>query len=142
MQVFLPDTDFAETARVLDTRRLINQILRECKTLINGGWPHHPAAKLWRNHRVALARYALVGLDEIDRRGFAQKNMLEHRLWWEDRFCSLVYQEPSRSANLPSLCYKPEFTRAHRSQLLAKDFAHYSKYFNDVLPGALDYVWT
>jgi hypothetical protein len=50
MQVFLPYNDLSASVRCLDKSRLGNQVWREAKTLINGGWKHHPVAKLWADY--------------------------------------------------------------------------------------------
>lgn len=57
MQTFLPYADFDESARALDPKRLGNQVYRECLTLIRGGWPNHPASRMWRGYECALACY-------------------------------------------------------------------------------------
>ena len=53
MQTFLPYADFAETARVLDQRRLGKQRVEALQVLralfIPGyGWRHHPVVRMWR----------------------------------------------------------------------------------------------
>ena len=68
MQVFLPYPDFAKSVECLDPSRLGNQIYREALTLIKGGWKHHPASKMWANHKHALAKYWIAGLDELLKR--------------------------------------------------------------------------
>ena len=69
MQVFLPYPSFAQSTARLDPKRLGNQVYRECKTLISGGWPNHPCAKMWSEYKPALAVYCLCGLAELSRRG-------------------------------------------------------------------------
>ena len=71
MQTFLPYSCFTQTARVLDPRRRNNQRSEAqvlLKTLLGlypekngrpGGWPRHPATKMWAGHEKALYRYAL-----------------------------------------------------------------------------------
>lgn len=68
MQTFLPYADFTKSALIIDTDRIGNQVYRECKTLINGGWPHHPASKMWRGYEYWLAVYALALLDDMPNR--------------------------------------------------------------------------
>lgn len=70
MQTFLSYADFHESARALDRTRLGNQAYRECKTLVNGGWPSHPASIMWRGHESSLCDYAMACLYELNRRGF------------------------------------------------------------------------
>ena len=69
MQVFVPELTFEASVGCLDPSRLGNQIYREGKTLIMGGWPNHPCSKAWADYRVALAEYCLCGLRELTKRG-------------------------------------------------------------------------
>lgn len=78
MQTFLPYADFTESARVLDTKRLGKQRV-EALQLLKGQWPNHPASRMWRGHRDALARYMNVMIKEWVRRGY--HNTME--LWPE-----------------------------------------------------------
>ena len=39
MQVFLSYPDFEKSVQCLDSKRLGNQIYRECLIIIRGGWP-------------------------------------------------------------------------------------------------------
>ena len=64
MQTFLPYPDFAETAKVLDQRRLGKQRVEALQVLrgltVPGyGWRHHPAVRMWRGYEEALTRYGL-----------------------------------------------------------------------------------
>jgi len=57
MQTFLPYTDFIQSAKCLDYRRLGKQRL-EAKTILNillnettkAGWRNHPAVLMWSSH--------------------------------------------------------------------------------------------
>ncbi len=75
LQTFLPYADYAESARVIDNKRLGKQRV-ECLqilkalTLQDYGWKNHPATKMWRNHEQALARYSIAMCDEWIARGF------------------------------------------------------------------------
>ncbi len=70
MQTFVPLSSFAASADKLDIVRLRNQFYREGLTLIRGGWPNHPASKMWRGYESALALYLLACADELTERGF------------------------------------------------------------------------
>jgi hypothetical protein len=66
VQTFLPLPDFAESAAVLDRQRLGKQRVEVLQLLgaLTGqrpGWVNHPAARMWRGHERALARYGLAG---------------------------------------------------------------------------------
>jgi hypothetical protein len=69
MQTFLPHPDYFESMRCLDKSRLGNQVWREGITLIRGGWPNHPASKMWRGHEYHLGLYLLAGVEALKERG-------------------------------------------------------------------------
>lgn len=119
MQVFLPYPDLERSVCTLDPARLGNQIYREAKTLITGGWPNHPAAKIWANHRRALADYCLSGLEELDRRG-------RYYPHWFD-FFSQIYRSSPDTGLPPIIGYEP-FHAGHRAALLAKNPDWYSQF--------------
>ena len=119
MQVFLPYPDLQESVCCLDPKRLGNQIYREAKTLISGGWPNHPAAKIWANHRKALADYCLYGIKELAARGRYYEK-------WHLYFGEIYRTAPD--TGLPPIIGYPPFHAGHRAALLAKDPAWYSQF--------------
>ncbi len=131
MQTFLPYPDFVDTFRVLDNKRLGNQIYREALTLIRGGWPNHPAAKMWSGHTRALAAYALAGLDELLLRG---KDYPHHRATFEQ------YVQQNPNTGMPWWFGNDAFHLSHRSNLLRKNSEHYRPLFGDI-PDDLPYLW-
>jgi hypothetical protein len=136
MQVFLPYPSLQDSVCCLDPRRLGNQIYREAKTLITGGWPNHPAAKLWANHRHALADYALHGLTELSHRG-------RHYEHWFQFFGEVYTQTPD--TGLPAIIGYEPFHAGHRAALLAKDPAWYSQFGWAEIPQPntkLAYIWS
>ena len=135
MQIFMPFPDLQKSVSCLDPDRLGNQVYRECKTLITGGWPNHPASKLWLPHKGAIALYALYGLDELTRRG---KYYPDHYAF----FNSLL--EQAESTDPPPLTQTPEFCSGHRAALLAKNPAWYSRFGWTETPEPntkLAYIW-
>ena len=64
MQTFLPYPGFADSARILDARRLGKQraetiqVLRAL-TVAGYGWRNHPAATMWAGYEEAVVRYGL-----------------------------------------------------------------------------------
>ena len=132
MNVFLPYADFAKSTACLDPKRLGNQIYRECYTLIRGGWPNHPAAKIWANYKKALAQYCLAGLEELSKRG-------RHYPKWIQYYESVNKSAPD--TGLPKCVGNEAFHASHRSNLLKKDFAWYGR-FGWAEPADLPYVWT
>ena len=117
---------------MLDPSRLGNQIYREALTLIRGGWPNHPAARMWEGHTHALASYGLAGLKELNNRG----RFYPHH---EETFRHFL--DHSEDTGLPWWFGDPDFHKAHRSNLLRKDRQHYSGHFEADLPDDLPYLW-
>lgn len=131
MQVFCPYPSFEASVACLDPRRLGNQIYREAKTLIMGGWPNHPASKIWSPHKRALAKYCLAGLDELTKRG---RDYPHHRAF----FMRFLQNEPD--TGLPRCIGVEAFHASHRSNLLRKDPTWYGR-FGWTEPNDLEYVW-
>ena len=140
MQTFLPYPDFAESARVLDYRRLGNQrveVLQLLKALISGGaWSNHPAAKMWNGYEQALVHYGFAIINEWVGRGY--------RDTCHDKICYTVW-DLSDDWDPDTILYPPwlgneEFHAAHRSNLLRKDPSHYGQ-FGWTEPDDLPYIW-
>lgn len=132
MQVFLPYEDFYKSLSCLDPSRLGNQIYRECKTLVNGGWKHHPVAKIWKDHMYMLCEYALIGLQVLRERG---KPYPKWEVWFKEK------QKEFKNTGLPSIIGRKDFHDSHKSKLLQKDYKYYSKFGWEV-PLDLEYVWS
>lgn len=131
MQTFLPYPDFRKSLECLDPRRLGNQVYRECKTLINGGWPHHPVAKMWRDYRWALAHYAVTGLNVLTSRGLYYPHHYE--------FFERIMQDETNHDIPWWLGWEP-LHLSHRSNLIRKDPEWYGPMFPGVEP-SLPYVY-
>lgn len=128
MQTFLPFPDFQASAQCLDNKRLGKQRVEALQILnvLTGkrsGWANHPAVKMWRGHEDSLREYMSAMIGEWVRRGF--KN-------------TMVADSVSGAVK-PKWFGGEDFHRSHRSNLLRKDFGHYSKFF--VEPVGLPYVW-
>ncbi|GGM76693.1 hypothetical protein GCM10010106_23910 [Thermopolyspora flexuosa] len=148
MQTFLPYPDFAETAKVLDQRRLGKQRV-EALQILRGltvpgyGWRHHPAVRMWRGYEEALTRYGL----EICRvwRAAGHRDTCTGLLVAELRAAKGIddprdQDELAAAGALPPWLGDPDFHRAHRSALVRKDPEHYRPLFPQV-PDDLPYVW-
>jgi hypothetical protein len=131
MQTFLPYSDFEDSARCLDYRRLgcqrkeamqLHDILTNRTT--TKGWRNHPALKMWEGYAPALAHYMNVCIDEWIHRGY--NNTMEKR---DDS--NLV---------LPPWLNDRRIHLSHRSNLLRKDEKFYSQY-NWNLPSTMEYYW-
>ena len=132
MQVFLPYEDFYKSLSCLDPKRLGNQVYRECKTLVNGGWKNHPVAKIWQDHTYQLCEYALTGLWVL--RNERQKPYQQ----WEEWFTTK--QQHLKDTGLPPLIGYQPFHDSHKSNLLRKNPEYYSQ-FNWHVPDNLPYIW-
>jgi len=119
MQTFLPYKDFDRTARVLDDKRLGNQAYREGLTLIRGGWPNHPASKMWQGHTGALAKYCLALLKELKRRGRDYPHWFEY---FEDVLNNTTERDDPRWLG------KKAFHDSHKAMLYRKDPQHYKQF--------------
>lgn len=134
MQTFLPYADFTMSAAALDNSRLGNQCYRECKTLLNGGWRHHPASKMWQGHKGALCSYALALVDEMETRGRWKVEVIDR---WR-RFFQTRREGLDRA--LPAWLGDERIHASHRSSLLRKDPSWYGQFGWTETPG-LPYVW-
>jgi hypothetical protein len=135
MQTFLPYPDFAESARVLDRKRLGKQRSETViiyKSLVgaypSGGWDQHPATKMWAGCEDALAVYGRAICLEWRSRGY-RDTLLD---WFQNR--------TSQVSVFPSWMGNENFHRSHRSNLLRKDPVHYRQYWPDE-PDDLPYIW-
>lgn len=138
MQVFLPYPDFARSVSCLDPSRLGNQIYRECLTLVRGGWPNHPASRMWQGYEYWLCEYALEGLQELTRRG---KHYPQHYETFER------LQKDFEKSPLPWWLGDDRLHSSHRAALLYKDYRWYSQFgWTEETPipnskGSLPYFW-
>lgn len=97
--------------RCLDKYRLGNQVWREGITLIRGGWPNHPANKMWRGHEHHLGLYLLSGCDVLEERG---KKYPELRQRIKDEMSKFT------DTGAPKWFGDDKFHASHRSNLLRK----------------------
>ncbi|UCF88114.1 MAG: MSMEG_6728 family protein [bacterium] len=130
MQTFLPYSDFAASARVLDKRRLGRQRVEAYQILrvlagMTRGWVNHPAVLMWKGYETALSAYMNTMIDEWEARGF-RNNM--YRVALETGF------------DLPPWMGDENFHAAHRSNLLRKDPMYYRTLWPEE-PDDLPYVW-
>lgn len=148
MQTFLPDPDFATSARLLDDRRLGKQRVEALQVLRaltrrTYGWKAHPAVRMWAGHEEALGAYALAVCAEWLRRG--HRDTVAATLCDDLGAAGLpraprTQAELARAGALPPWLGDEAFHRSHRSALVRKDPAHYRPAFPDV-PDDLPYVW-
>jgi len=115
MQTFLPSSDFAECARALDSSRLGNQCYRESWTLYRGGWPNHPASKMWQGHWNFFAIYNLALVREMRSRGRWRKDVIRR---WATNWFNVRTSEPDTGP--PEWFGREDIHSSHRAVLLYK----------------------
>lgn len=139
MQTFLPLPNYADSARILDYRRLGKQRVETKQILLamaktSGGWVNHPATKMWRGHEVELCTYGIAMCEEWIRRGY-KDSLLPFFMDTYDKYVS-----DGRSEEPPSWLGEDEIHASHRSNLLRKDENFYKQY-GWAEPNTLPYVW-
>lgn len=138
MQTFLPLPNYLESMRCLDKSRLGNQVWREGITLIRGGWPNHPASKIWRGHEYHLGLYLLDGCKVLEERGKAYPHIIEK-----------IKFEMAKHINTgpPKWLGNDNFHASHRKALLFKNYEWYKQFGWKETPdipdenGKLNYFW-
>lgn len=137
MQTFLPYKDFAESAKVLDMKRLGKQrveVLQILQTLAKGdeakGWKNHPAVLMWRGYEKALVAYGLAICNEWKSRGY-RDSCTDKILSFDSVELEIVFPDWLGDENLHA---------AHRSNLLRKAPEYYAKY-SWKEPADIPYVW-
>lgn len=147
VQTFLPDADFALSARSLDLKRLGKQRV-ECLQVLRGltvegyGWRHHPAVHMWRGYEEALGRYSFTCCEVWVESGFGDTCAATIRGELAAIGIVSVRTQPALEAAgaLPPWLGDQAFHRSHRSALVRKEPAFYRPKFPDVADD-LPYVW-
>jgi hypothetical protein len=134
MQIFLPYPDIEQSARVLDTQRLMKQRVESYQILntIQGkseGWRSHPAVKMVKNYPAWLCLYSIKICQEARARGYVD-NLLPH---FEREL--LTYPYIIQPHWLGSYLHK-----THQSNLIRKKPEFYSIKFPNI-PDNLPYFW-
>lgn len=133
MQVFLPEHTFAKCAEVLDTKRLVKQLLegRQIMTVLAGestsnGWKNHPAVKMFEGYEKTLYSYLRAIRDEMQTRGYKwEKNWEVIQGIYERHYQDELQGYPFWMQD------KEMWNRVvitHRGRLWEKDPAHYAQY--------------
>jgi len=133
MQTFLPYPNFLESAKCLDYKRLGKQRV-EAMQLLNGlldktknGWRNHPCSRMWAGYRDALGFYMNCMIKEWIFRGYNNTMKLYELSQYQD-------------IKYPHWLGYNILHSSHRSNLLRKDPAYYSK-FDWLEPDNLPYFW-
>lgn len=144
MITFLPLPDFAETASVLDTKRLGKQrveavMILETLAGLDDRFAHAPVVGMWRKCEFLLAQYALTMCREWERRN--NTDNMETRII--DVMHGAMVKDlwtPERNNGRPWWLGVNGFHLSHRSNLVRKDPKHYRQFWPDV-PDHFPYVW-
>lgn len=131
MQTFIPYSNFDWSAFVLDDKRLGNQFYNEGQVLLRGGWPNHPASKMWRGYHFALGCYLLACARELHRRG---------RFYPEHINTTWQVMNLDRERRMPPWIGDERVHSSHRANLLRKDPQHYGQ-FNWTEQPTEGYFW-
>ena len=135
IQTFLPYRSFEKSAQCLDVKRLGKQrveVLQILNTLAgkSGAWQNHPAVLMWKGYESALIDYGVAVCNEWLDRGYKDTCLTKIEAY---------RKQFKRNTALPPWLGKRKFHQSHQSNLLRKDFVHYSKYF--AVSPDLPYVW-
>jgi Pyrimidine dimer DNA glycosylase len=148
MQTFLPCPGFADSARVLDARRLGKQRVETIQVLraltVPGyGWRHHPAAAMWAGYEEALVRYGLEVCTvwcEMGRADTCATTMADDLTRAVGLRSVRSQVDLAEAGEIPPWLGEKAFHLSHMSALVRKDPEHYRRFFPDV-PDNLPYVW-
>jgi hypothetical protein len=134
MQSFLPYSDFRETMRCLDYRRLgkqrteakqiLNAIERR-RTGVGGGWINHPAVLMWEDFEDALRYYMNCAINEWVRRGYRN---------------TMLLADVPDSFPYPDWLGDEQIHASHRANLLRKDADYYGQFGWPETPRE-GYIW-
>jgi hypothetical protein len=148
MQTFTPYSDFEESLRALDLKRLgkqrveVIQIVRAL-TVPGYAWSSHPAVLMWKGYEEALGRYGLTSCKVWTERGFGDSCAATIALDLRAAGITKVrsYEELAANEALPPWLFDEALQLSHRSSLLRKNPEHYGPLFPPDTPRDLDYVW-
>lgn len=133
MQVFLPEIHFDKCAEVLDTKRLVKQLLegRQIMTVLAGestsnGWKNHPAVRMFAGYEKTLFHYLMAIRNEMQERGYKwEKN-------WEVIEDIYFRHFHGEQQSVPFWMLNPDMWKriniTHRGRLWEKDPAYYAQY--------------
>lgn len=139
MQLFLPYADLTKSAQCLDRLRLGKQRVEAmtiAKTILgeSTAWQHHPAVKMVKNYPSFLFAYWACIVKEWVARGYKDNTMTT---WHELQSKYGIDKIPK---SVPPWLGNENFHKSHQSNLVRKDFNHYSQFFPNI-PSDLEYMW-
>lgn len=141
MQTFMPYSNFAAIATILDQKRLGKQrveTLQIMTTLVTGrsAWANHPAVLMWGGFEWGLLEYQRAICHEwTEVRGFKDTCYEKTREVYETYLP--MWGPPEL---LPTWLNDHDVLESHQSNLIRKDPDYYRPIFPGV-PDNLEYVW-
>ncbi|KKP50488.1 MAG: hypothetical protein UR43_C0033G0005 [candidate division TM6 bacterium GW2011_GWF2_33_332] len=143
----MPYPDFVKSAQCLDNKRLGKQRV-ECLQILKAltipdyGWKNHPIVKMWKGYESLLCIYGIKMSEEWIKRGYRDTmlNRYNSPLITNEEVIVLSKHIEPYPVLYPFWFGNKSFHLSHQSNLLRKDYAHYSKFFIDV-PNDLPYQW-
>lgn len=162
MQTFLTGSswDFAQTAKVLDNKRLNKQALEAWQIMMTNlkvdpegnhrepkGWYNHPATKMWRGYEYTLLEYIHAMTTEWVKRGY--KTTILDKAMRTMGVEGVEYTIEDATSERPEWMLDRQLytaiTTSHRTALLCKNYDWYKqfKWAEDLgqQPDYYDYVW-
>jgi hypothetical protein len=143
MQTFLPYSDFIDSAKCLDMKRLGKQRVEAWQlylSLVNPdyGWKQHPASKMWRGYEKALLIYGLNICHEWKKRGYKDSLFDKFRNEIDTKYeGNIIYPG---CIKYPHWLGNKEFHDSHKSNLIRKFPEYYGKLWLNI-PDNLPYIW-
>ena len=139
MQTFLPYANFAQTASVLDDKRLGKQRVETLQIMTalvtHQGWVNHPATRMWLGYEYSLLEYqAAICFEWHIVRGYQDTCLRKtSEMFWRAPYLFEDHCDPFWLGD-------EKFHLAHQSNLPRKNFDHYGPMGWDV-PDNLEYIW-
>lgn len=137
MNTFLPYSDFVESAKTLDNKRLGKQRVEVLQMLnkihgitVGKGWHNHPCTKMWTNFPNALVQYGLNVCEVWRQRGYKDTCLEKIK----------KHYKPNLTTNMPGWLGREDLHLSHQSKLIQKDREFYKPKFPNA-PENLEYVW-
>jgi hypothetical protein len=94
---------------------------------------------MWEGHELVLCDYGLTICEEWIGRGY-QDSCAEKIHTEAQHFLTIAYEALADNYRRPRWLGMTEFHRSHRSNLLRKDYKHYSQFWPRT-PTTIEYVW-
>jgi len=142
----MPYSDFADSAKVLDGKRLGKQRIESLQILstllhtssLGRDWSNHPAVVMWRGYEGMLFQYGMTICKEWTSRGYQDGVSIRLQELVTDAFFNGKMER--RLSLKPYWLGIEGFHLSHRSNLVRKDPNHYRKFWPEV-SDELEYVW-